>query len=72
MKRLLSFLIFIFALNHSFAQTENYTRTINNFQKQFNTADYNKIFESFSPEMKQALPINENKEFLADLECFGN
>ncbi|WP_185289366.1 serine hydrolase [Chryseobacterium lactis] len=68
MKRLLCFLIFIFALNHFFAQTENYTRTINNFQKQFNTADYNKIFESFSLEMKQALPINENKEFLADLK----
>lgn len=68
MKKLLCFLILIFTINYSFAQTENYTTVINDFQKNFNDSDYDKIFNSFSPEMKQALPADKSKQFLTDLK----
>lgn len=51
-----------------FAQTENYKTAINNFQASYNAEKYEDIFNSFSPEMKQDLPLEKTKQFLNDLK----
>ena len=51
-----------------FAQTDNYKITIDNFQVNYNAEKYDDIFNSFSPEMKQALPIDKTREFLTGLK----
>lgn len=66
MKKLLFFLIS--TTNLLFAQTDNYKTAIDNFQKNYNTEKYADIFNNFSPEMKQALPIDETKQFLTGLK----
>ncbi len=71
MKRLFSFLITIFITNLLFAQTENYKIAIDNFQANYNAAKYDEIFNRFSPEMKQALPIEDTKQFLIGLKSQG-
>ena len=68
MKRLFSFLILFFITNLLFAQTENYKIAIDNFQANYNAAKYDGIFNCFSPEMKQALPIENTKQFLISLK----
>ena len=67
MKRTFAFLIVILFTNLLFAQTKNYTTAIENFQTNFNAERYDEIFASFSPEMKQALSLENTKKFLADL-----
>ena len=49
------------------AQTENYKIAIEKFQLSYNTEKYNEIFESFSPQMQQASPSDNTKQFLAGL-----
>lgn len=68
MKRLFSLLILIFASNLLFAQSESYKIAIENFQANYNTEKYNEIFNTFSPEMKQSLPIENTKQFLMGLK----
>ncbi len=53
--------------NLLFAQKENYKIAIDNFQANFNTERYELIFNNFSPEMKQAMPIDQTKQFLTNL-----
>ncbi|AKK72028.1 penicillin-binding protein [Chryseobacterium gallinarum] len=69
MKKLFCFLIFIFTIHHLSAQTENYTTAIDHFQKNYNTGKYEEIFNSFSTGMKQALPLENTKQFLAGLKA---
>lgn len=52
----------------AFSQTENYKIAIDNFQTNYNIKKYDKIFNNFSSEMKQALPINETEQFLIGLK----
>ncbi len=54
--------------NLSFAQTENYKAAIENFEKRYNADQYDEIFNSFSSEMKQALPFESTKEFFNNLK----
>ena len=54
--------------NALFAQTENYSIVIDNFQTNYNTEKYDRIFNSFSSKMKQALPLENTKQFLMDLK----
>lgn len=54
--------------NLLFAQTENYKTAIDNFESNYNTEKYNKIFNTFSSEMKQALPLEQTVEFLKGLK----
>lgn len=54
--------------NQIFAQTENYKATIDQFQTKYNAGKYDDIFNSFSIEMKQALPLESTKEFLTSLK----
>lgn len=57
MKRLFYFLISTLLTNLLFAQTDNYKIAIENFQKNYNAEKYDEIFNSFSQEMVQALPL---------------
>ncbi len=67
MKRLFSFLVIISITNLLFAQTENYKNAIDHFQANYNSGKYDEIFNSFSPEMQQALPLQNAKQFLIGL-----
>ena len=49
-------------------QTENYKTAIDNFQENYNRENYESIFNSFSPEMKQALPLDKTVQFLNGLK----
>lgn len=51
-----------------FAQSDNYKNAIDNFQMNYNTEKYEDIFNSFSPEMKQALSIDKTNQFLTGLK----
>ena len=68
MKKLLFPLIAILTTNLLFAQTDNYKIAIDNFQAHYNAGKFDEIFDSFSPEMKQALPIENTREFLTGLK----
>ena len=51
-----------------FAQTDNYKMAVDSFHANFNAEKYDVIFNSFSPEMKQALPLEETREFFKGLK----
>lgn len=68
MKRLFFFLISILTTNLLFAQTDNYKIAIDNFQENYNFEKYEEIFNSFSQEMKQTLPLENIKQFLSGLK----
>ncbi len=54
----------------SFGQTEKETnkKISAEFEKHFNSDEYQKIFDLFSPEMKSALPIEQTTDFLKGLK----
>lgn len=68
MKKLFILLLAVTMTNLSFAQTENYKTAFAKFQANYNSNAYDAIFDSFSAEMKGALPIVETKEFLSILK----
>ncbi|WP_306350902.1 serine hydrolase [Flavobacterium sp. '19STA2R22 D10 B1'] len=68
MRRLFFILITIFVTTISFAQTENYKTAMENFQANYNDDKYDEIFNSFSSEMKQGLPLADTKQFLSNLK----
>lgn len=55
--------------NPIFAQTENYKTAIDSFQENYNSGKYEEIFDAFSIEMKQALPLENTKQFFAGLKA---
>ncbi|RZK04288.1 MAG: DUF3887 domain-containing protein [Flavobacterium sp.] len=68
MKKLLCLLVALIITNSIFAQPENYKTAITNFKANYNAEKYEEIFNSFSREMKQALPIEKTKAFLVSLK----
>lgn len=68
MKKIFALLFAILMTNQIFAQTENYKTTVDQFQTKYNAGKYDEIFNSFSIEMKQALPLESTKEFLTSLK----
>jgi len=68
MKKSLFLLIMTLTTNLLFAQTENYTIVIDKFQTNYNAEKYDDIFNTFSPEMKEALPLEKTREFLTGLK----
>lgn len=54
----------------SFGQTEKETakKVSTEFEKYYNSNEYQKIFDLFSPEMKNALPIEQTTDFLKGLK----
>nr|WP_314496470.1 serine hydrolase [uncultured Chryseobacterium sp.] len=69
MKKIILFLFAILMINLSFAQTEDYKTAIESFEKRYNTDQYDEIFNSFSQEMKQALPLKNTKDFFNSLKA---
>ena len=51
-----------------FAQSDNYKTAIDNFQSNYNAEKYESIFNSFSPDMKKALPLENTNQFLNNLK----
>lgn len=68
-RKMLLLLIFFFISNGLLAQSEPYKNAISQFQKMYNEGAYEKIFESFSPEMQQALPLDKANPFFAGLKA---
>ncbi|MEO6682123.1 MAG: serine hydrolase [Ginsengibacter sp.] len=69
MTKLISFFITIFITSNIIAQTDNYSTAIDHFQTNYNNQNYNEIFESFSTEMKQALPLENTRQFIIGLKA---
>lgn len=69
MKKLLPFLASFFVTTSLLAQTDNYKAAIDLFQAQYNSEKYEEIFNSFSPEMQKALPLDNAKQFLTGLKA---
>ena len=67
MKRIIFLLAAITITNFLSAQTENYRAAIDSFQIYYNTENYDKIFNSFSPYMQQAVPLEKTKQFFTNL-----
>lgn len=74
MKRVIFLITVIFVITNTvFAQTENYQTAINKLLEDYNSDKYEAIFNSFSDEMQQALPLTTTKQFLTGLKMqFGN
>ncbi len=68
MKRLLFSLITILITTSLLAQTDNYKMAIDSFQANYNAEKFDEIFNSFSSEMKQALPLEDTREFFKGLK----
>jgi len=68
MKKIFLLLLTFWISNSSIAQEDPYSRAVNFFILNFNTEKYDLIFENFSQEMKQALPLQNTKQFLADVK----
>lgn len=51
-----------------FAQSENYKSAIADFQMHYNAEKFDEIFNDFSPEMQQALPLEKAFEFFKGLK----
>ena len=68
MKRTLLLLFLICITNTIFGQTENYKKAIDNFQANYNAENYDEIFNIFSPEMQEALPLENNRRFFTGLK----
>src|SRR5690606_16631203 len=68
MKKILFLLISFLLTNLLFDQTENYKVAIDNFHSNYNDEKYEEIFNDFSIEMKQELPLEQTVEFLKGLK----
>lgn len=68
MKRLILILLLIMASTSVFAQNENYKMVMNKLISNFNADQYEKIFNDFSAEMQQALPLEKTKQFFSGLK----
>lgn len=67
MKKIFLLLLVFGISNLSFAQDDPYSRAANFFLLNFNTGKYELIFESFSQEMKKAVPLENTKQFLTEV-----
>ncbi len=68
MKFLYQILIITLIANSLFAQSDNYKIAINNFQENYNAEKYDSIFNNFSPEMKNALPLEKANQYFKNLK----
>ncbi len=66
----LSIILWIVIPIFSFGQTEKETskKVSAEFEKYYNSSEYQKVFDLFSPEMKSALPIEQTTDFLNGLK----
>jgi len=68
MKKIILLFAILLVSNLSQAQTEKYTLVLEQFISHYNKGNYDAIFQCFSPEMKQTLPLKSTKQFLAGLK----
>lgn len=70
MNKILSILILTLFSTYTFGQTEkeNYKTVSASFEENYNAENFEAIFESFSPVMQKALPLNQTKKFLKGLK----
>jgi murein DD-endopeptidase MepM/ murein hydrolase activator NlpD len=70
MKKIFLFIILLGLVNFTFGQSEKlaYKTAADNFEKNYNSDDFEAIFLNFSPVMQNALPINKTNDFLKDLK----
>lgn len=68
MKKILSFLLLSFMTTLFFCQSNNFKTVADVFQNDYNSGKYEAIYNSFSSEMKDALPLEDTKQFLAGLK----
>src|SRR5680860_1082657 len=69
MKQVATFIL-IFIMSNAMAQKQKVTNieVADKFEKSYNQGEYEAIFNSFSPEMKNALPLEQTIEFLSGLK----
>jgi CubicO group peptidase (beta-lactamase class C family) len=67
----LFFVCFLFFANISFSQSEKYNDAFALFKTHFNTNEFEQIFNAFSPEMQQALVLEDTKQFLNGLKSLA-
>ncbi len=67
MKKIILLFVAISVSNILLAQTENYTIAVAHFQNNYNTEDFESIFNGFSNQMQQLLPLEKTKQFFKSL-----
>ncbi|MFC0428858.1 serine hydrolase [Chryseobacterium scophthalmum] len=68
MKKIFSFLLLSLMTTLFFGQSNNYKTVADVFQNDYNSGKYEAIYNSFSSEMKEALPLEDTKQFLSGLK----
>ncbi|MEP7256654.1 MAG: DUF3887 domain-containing protein [Ferruginibacter sp.] len=70
MKNIIVTLISTLIVSLSFAQTEKatYKTVADNFEKNYNSDNFDAIFSAFSTEMQNALPLDKTRDFLTGLK----
>lgn len=71
MVKQLFFVCFLFFANISFSQSEKYNDAFALFKTHFNADEFEQIFNAFSPEMQQALALEDTKQFLSGLKSLA-
>ena len=66
-KNLLFYCFFLIGFHFGFSQTTNETATFNEIKTNYNNQEFETIFEKFSPEMKEELPLKETNKFFIQL-----
>lgn len=68
MKKIFLFLALSFVVNLSFSQSVKYIEVFQNFKENYNSTNFEKIFNDFSEEMKTALPLENTRLFFVGLK----
>jgi CubicO group peptidase (beta-lactamase class C family) len=68
MKKIILFLFAFWISGYSIAQSDSHKLVVQSFQLNYNEENYDLIFENFSQEMKQALPLENTRQFLNNLK----
>ncbi len=68
MKKIVFILILTLMTNLSYSQSEKYKEVYKNFKENYNTGNFENIFNVFSKEMQTALPLENTKQFFGSLK----
>ena len=68
MKKIFLLLFAFWISGYSIAQSDSHKLVVQSFQLNYNEENYDLIFENFSQEMKQALPVENTRQFLNNLK----
>jgi murein DD-endopeptidase MepM/ murein hydrolase activator NlpD len=70
---LLTFALMVLNTHAQQTERESHKAVANLFEKNYNAGDYEAIFDSFAPEMQEALPMEEAKKFFSGVKTgYGN